>query len=84
MLIYSRIHYKLRLRFETLFRAIAIAKAYKSSAPMQEDETPEEYVLAACMYLAMKYEEIYPPQLRKVMQLIKPSICIDRQIYFKA
>lgn len=36
------------------------------------------------MYLAMKYEEIYPPELRKVMALIKPNTFLDRELYFRS
>lgn len=81
MIIYSRVHNKLRLKFETLFRAVAIYKEHQEQSVAARGEIPEDYLLAACMFVAMKYEEIYPPELRKVMSLIRPNMWLDMPEY---
>lgn len=42
---------------------------------------PQEYFLAVCMFLAMKYEEIYPPELRDVFRIIKSNAWLDKDQY---
>jgi hypothetical protein len=56
LLIFSRVQNKLRLRFETLFRALAIYRAYMELSLEKRGEVPEDYLLTACMYISMKYE----------------------------
>ncbi len=81
MLVFSRIQNKLHLKFETLFRAAAIYKTHQSLPLSKREEIPEDYLLAACMFIAMKYEEIYPPQLRKVMAGIRLREQLDMGEY---
>jgi hypothetical protein len=81
MLVFSRIQNKLHLKFETLFRAVALYKTYQSLPANEQAEMPEEYLLTACMFMAMKYEEIYPPQLSRVMANIRHSNHHDKEEY---
>ena len=60
----SRIHWALKLSFATLYLALEIYLKYIKKAKNPEEMIPEDCLIVVSMYLAMKYQEIYPPSLK--------------------
>ena len=87
MAIFSRIHKSFDLRYDTLFRAVAIYSAFKTLPSAHK--VPEDYTLMASIHLSMKYVEIYPPMLAHIVGHITKTLDLTKYrkyegIVFKA
>lgn len=65
------VHTSFELREQTLFLALAYLNAYAAV----HDITKHEYQLVgvACLWIASKYEEIYPPRMRNYVEVTDSS-----------
>lgn len=75
--VFSRIHWGLELRFNTLFLALEIYLKYTKKVANPEEMIPEDCLLVVCMFLAMKYEEIYYPGLKEVCFYLRLKLTLE-------
>ena len=75
--VFSRIHWGLKLRFNTLFLALEIYLKYTKKVANPEEMIPEDCLLVVCMFLAMKYEEIYYPGLKDVCFYLRLKLTLE-------
>ena len=73
-LVMSRVHTSLGLKHKTLFLGLALYQKYLDETSNPEEIMPYDVLLVVCVYLAMKYEEIYPPGLKQLLVFIKNNI----------
>lgn len=68
----SKAHYVHNLKFQTLFLSYSLAE---NTAEMVINESiTYEYWVVCCLFMSMKYQEIYPPRLKDLSMLIKQAI----------
>lgn len=69
------VHLSFELREQTLFLALAYLNAYASL----HDISKHEYQLVGitCLWIASKYEEIYPPRMRNYVEVTDSSYSIN-------
>ena len=65
------VHLKFKLRDETLFLTISILDKYLGTASIPIEKL--QLLGATCMFIACKYEEIYPPRIKNFIYLIANS-----------
>ena len=70
-----QIHYNFKLLPETLFLAVNLIDRYFSKHAMNKRDV--QLVGVACMLIATKYEEIYPPLLKDFVFISDNSCTAD-------
>lgn len=68
------VHYKFKLVPETLYLTVNLIDRYLSIQQVKRDKL--QLVGVTCMFIACKYEEIYPP-------IVKDFVCITDKAYTK-
>lgn len=65
------VHLSFELKEQTLYLALAYLNTYASTT----DITKHDYQLVgiACLWIASKYEEIYPPRMQNYIQVTDSS-----------
>lgn len=77
---YSRIHYHYKLRYSTLFHATFLYIKCLNLLSEKKINFSQDYLTIVCLFLSMKYEEIYPPKLHHITSYFK-SPPVDPAIY---
>ena len=84
-MVFSRMHWVLKLRHKTLFLALEIYIKYVQSLSNPEElGMPNDCLIVVSAYLAMKYEEIYPPSLQLLFAIVKNNISAKEYIRYEA
>jgi hypothetical protein len=65
------VHQSFELKDETLFLALQYLEEYQSMAVISKEEY--QLVGVACLWIASKYEEIYPPRMRDYVEVTAGS-----------
>jgi hypothetical protein len=69
------VHSSFELKEQTLFLALAYLNAYAA----RHDIGKQEYQLVgvACLWIASKFEEIYPPRMRNYVEVTDSSYSVN-------
>jgi hypothetical protein len=71
---YSRIHFSYKLHASTLFRAASLYTHCLYSFLNNKTAFSHDYLTIACLFMSMKYEEVYPPRLHHLASFFKCHI----------
>jgi cyclin-A len=61
------VHQSFELRAETLFLAFKYLEEFQSKVPIRKEDY--QLVGTACLWVASKYEEIYPPRMKDFVEV---------------
>lgn len=68
------VHLSFELKEQTLFLALAYLNAYSSLCEISKQEY--QLVGVACLWIASKYEEIYPPRMKNYIDVTDSSYSV--------
>lgn len=74
-IIYSKVHMLCLSKFHTLFLAFHLYEMAIENQSLKN--IPHSYKSLCCMFLAMKYEEIYPVELAELAKFMKVTFHLD-------
>ena len=79
----AELHYKFRMWPETLFVAVGIIDKTLIRIPQFKRSELQTLGITA-LHIAGKYEEIYPPELTQILQVIDNAVTRDQVVKLEA